>query len=259
LARGVLLFARFMPRVSALPLLALIALLLPGVAEAVSLPRTMTSTSARALPYAYVGQLYFTSGRSDYIGSGTVIRARSILTAGHNVYDPDGGWSTDVEFRRAAYGSTALTDVFATKLFLLGGYRAAVNTYGTDSLRSFAYDTAGAVYANPLAAGKFANLYPSLNNSYVRFAIGYGAEEHSGDNPLIVAPTTPFFPVYGQYWENRSLTFEGGMSGGPLFMRTPAGVHYVTGVVVASSGPPLAGGVRLLDATVKNFVLTNLP
>jgi hypothetical protein len=236
--------------------LALLLAVLAPRAEAVNYPQTKDLATARSNPYAFVGQLYFTSGRSDYIGSATVVRARSVLTAGHNVYDPQGGWSTAVEFRRSAYGASALNDLYATRLFLLGGYRAAANQTGSESLRTFNYDMGGLVFGKELAAGTHARLglgSKFLSKAYSRTAVGYGAETHSGDYPCYVSPTTNFYSVYGAYWECSSLTFEGGMSGGPIFATTPDDTLEVA-IVVASSGPPLAGGVRIIDVPAVNFI-----
>jgi hypothetical protein len=239
----------------------LLAVLTPS-AEAINRPNTLPAKNARSAPYVLVGQLYFTSGNVDYIGSGTVVRPRSVLTAGHNVYDPDGGWSTDVEFRRSAYGASALTDVFATRLYVLGGYRQATNTYGPDSLRSFAYDAGGLIFGKALAGGAYESISSNpayVGASYVRVAVGYGAEFHSGDYPLYVVPTTAFFPVFGSYWENRSMAVEGGMSGGPLYTRISSSAFVVSAIIVASSGPPEASGVRRVDAAITSFVSTYLP
>ena len=65
-------------------------------------PTKVAKTGMSRSPYTLVGQLFFASGGDDYIGSGVVIRKSSILTAGHNLYDPDTGWSTELLFRRAA-------------------------------------------------------------------------------------------------------------------------------------------------------------
>jgi hypothetical protein len=98
-----------------------------------------------------------------------------------------------------------------------------------------------------------------LSNVYVRVAVGYGAEYHSGDYPLYVTPSTAFFDVYGSYWENRSMAVEGGMSGGPLYTKIAPGRFVVSAIVVASSGPPEASGVRRVDAAIVSFVVSYLP
>jgi hypothetical protein len=243
-----------MPRL--LVILALFLAVLSPRAGAVNYPQTRDLATARSNPYAFVGQLYFTSGRSDYIGSATVVRAKSVLTAGHNVYDPQGGWSTAIEFRRSAYGSSALNDLYATRLFVFAGYRASANSTGSESLRTFNYDMGGLVFGKQLASGAHAGLglgSKFLGAAYSRTAVGYGAETHSGDYPCYVSPTTTFYPVYGAYWECSSLTFEGGMSGGPVFANSQNGMVEVA-IVVASSGPPLAGGVRIIDVPAVNFI-----
>jgi V8-like Glu-specific endopeptidase len=239
-----------------------LAIFQPAAEAVINHPATLTAAAARRYPYNFVGQLYFTSGAVDYIGSGTVVRPRSVLTAGHNVYDPQGGWSTDVEFRRSAYGATAMSDVFAMRVLALAGYQARVIKYGPDSLASFAFDTGGLVFAKPLAGGAYIAISATpalMSSSFLRVGVGYGAEIHSGDYPLYVVPTTGFVPIVGSYWETSSMTVEGGMSGGPLFARLNPSLFVVAAVIVASSGPPAASGVRRVDASVVSFVSSYLP
>src|SRR5438045_1193412 len=64
------------------------------LAEAINYPRPLPSAYNNIYPFYLIGQVFFKSGPSDYIGSGTVAGAHSVLTAGHNVYDPDTGFST---------------------------------------------------------------------------------------------------------------------------------------------------------------------
>ncbi len=222
-------------------------------------PRRLDATTARTRPYSMVGQIFFTSGGVDYIGTGTVIKAYSAITAGHNLYDPSGGFSTDVEFRRGAYGDSVLGDKFASRLYLLAGYRAAANTYGSDSVRAFAYDAGGLLFNSPPANGQTAPYTANtalLGNSYSRVCVGYGAEVHSGDYPLYVSPTTAFYKVYGAFWENSSIEFEGGMSGGPVFSRNLQRVQVMTAIIVAGSTG--AGGVRVVDQALVSFIANNL-
>ena len=133
---------------------------------------------------------------------------------------------------------------------------------GADSVVSFARDTGGLVFKLPPADGAFVRLGKKpglLDRKHTRVAIGYGAEFHSGDYPLSVTPTSGFHPVYDAYWENTSITFEGGMSGGPVFSVNPNGKRVVAAIVVASSGPPEAGGVRIVDSLTVNMANTYLP
>lgn len=210
-------------------------------------------------PWSMVGQLYFRSGDDDYLGSGTVIRPSSILTAGHNVYDAENGWSTDLLFRRAAYGTQVAARARGTRLLVLGGYQGAAQAHGANSLRSFATDTAGVIFPALLADGAVAPHVVSpagLTSPFVaKRGLGYGAEgSHSGNYPLLLSPPTPFARIWGAFYECRSIYVEGGMSGGPLFVRGGGGQYAVAGVIVAGSKRPASGGIRALDQAAATFI-----
>jgi V8-like Glu-specific endopeptidase len=50
-------------------------------------------------PWRTVGKVFFTSGGSNYVCSGSVMGGRAVWTAGHCVYDPDlGTWHTNWSF-----------------------------------------------------------------------------------------------------------------------------------------------------------------
>ena len=242
-----------MKRFLSVLLLALFAL----SAEGAQHPQTLPLSVVQRYPFNMIGQLLFTSGPDYYVGSGTVVKPSSILTAGHNVFDPSTGWSTDVEFRRANYGTSSLTDVFASHLYLLAGYQSQVMRFGPDDVRSFAYDTAGAIYPSLLAGGKYALVTVNpvyLNQYFYRLCIGYGAEgAHTGDYPLYVLPTTAFYDTYGEFWENSSIYIEGGISGGPLLVAA-GGTYYITGVIVSGSTDPETGGIRHIGVDSYNFI-----
>jgi len=65
-------------------LFACLALVAP-IGRGADFPESTGSQKARTYPYSMIGQLDFDSGRFGYTGSGTVVRPRSILTAGHNL------------------------------------------------------------------------------------------------------------------------------------------------------------------------------
>jgi len=230
-------------------------------ALAVDFPSDLPLVSDRESPFDLIGQVYFTNGSSDYLGSATVIRPSSILTAGHNVYDPTGGWSTNFEFRRGAYGKSVLSTQYATHLYVVAGYQTAARAYGQNNIRTFAYDTAGVIFAKPLAGGGYAGYSDNsalLSDAYSRIGVGYGAEDgNTGLIPLFVIPTSNFEQVYGAFFENTSIYFESGMSGGPLLAKASNG-YLVAGVIVSSSTKPVAGGLRIIDATAVSFIQTYL-
>ena len=138
-----------------LALLGAATLVLGVGARAVDNPTRLADDTAQNFPFNLVGQVWFESGNRDYIGSGTVVRPRSILTAGHNLYDPDTGWSTNLVFRRGAYGNAVKTVAYSNRVYLLGGYRQNATYYGQNSVRTFAADTGGVLFGKLLANGGY--------------------------------------------------------------------------------------------------------
>jgi V8-like Glu-specific endopeptidase len=233
------------------------------LADAVIYPRQLPATYNDVYPFYLIGQVFFKSGRTDYIGSGTVAGTRSVLTAGHNVYDPDNGFSTNFEFYRNTYGPAHSFPVqVPSQRLVFAGYQQAATTYGPDSVVTFASDAAGLVfpaflYTNGQRAASTAD--PALlATRYNKMLVGYGAEgAHDGDYPLYTWPTTPFQRTYGYFYEDYSIYVEGGMSGGPLMVHAPTG-WAIMGIVVSGSTRPASGGVRLLDPKLKTFIATYL-
>ena len=230
------------------------AFLLPLVpAGAADSPERVALATARTDPYTLIGQVFFASGRLDYLGSGVVISPNAVLTAGHNLYDRKTGWSTEVEFRRGAYGDAVLSEQFATRVYLLSGYKARANHWGGDKAQTFAVDLGGLRFSSPVAEGAHAGWTTDLsrisNTTGQKTIIGYGADRpNTGDYPLTVETERRFHQVRGGFWESAGVYFEGGMSGGPIFCRDSRGNLLVSGVVVSSTEAPyLAGGVRILN------------
>jgi V8-like Glu-specific endopeptidase len=233
------------------------------LADAVSYPGPLPSSYNNVYPFYLIGQVFFKSGNVDYIGSGTVAGPHSVLTAGHNVYDPDTGFSTNFEFYRNTYGPNHSFPVQVPKQRLVfAGYQQAALRDGPDAVTSFAFDAAGLVFTSFVhPAGQRA---PSsgdpalLSMRYNKVLVGYGAEgAHNGDYPLYSLPTTPFYQTYGFFYEDFSVYVEGGMSGGPLMVHLPTG-WAVMGIVVSGSTRPASGGVRMLDPNLKTFIATYL-
>jgi hypothetical protein len=247
-----------MKRLVALLSLALLAA--SASVHATGYPTKLGKEAASHTPYSLVGQLYFASGGDDYIGSGVVIRPKSILTAGHNLYDPDHGWSTDLLYRRGAHGDTVISEHNAKRIFLLGGYRQNVTRYGASSVRTFASDMGGVRFPDLLAKGSHAwwTMDPSLLTSSTRYkvAVGYAAEgDYTGDFPTTVVPDKPFTSTLSSFYESFGAYFAGGMSGGPLFVAGNDGQLYVSAVVVSGAkNPYVRGGIRIIDSGASNFI-----
>ena len=250
-----------MKKIIALLTLAL-AVFAPAIAQDdVAYPAPVGASLTATYPYSMAGQIIVTSGDYDYQGSGVVVYKRSALTAAHNLWDADGGWSTNVEFNRARHNSTVATKRFATRLFVFGGYQKSVLNYGADSDLSFARDLGGMRFASNLANGSYAGWkydLKLLTGDAYNICLGYGADNYSGDELLFAEPATRWARVYKAYYENTSLTFEGGMSGGPVFAELPNGDWRVAAIIVAGSDEPPAGGIHAITTEGATFLSTYL-
>ncbi len=224
-------------------------------------PASIGADAVKRSPYSMVGQLIFRSGPSYYQGSGTVVYAKSVLTAAHNVWDPVNGWSTTVQFNRARSGTTSASHVFANRLFVFGTYRTAAAHYGQDSSRTFASDLGGLHFNVAPANGAYAGWRSDtslLSSGKPVIGLGYGAEFHSGDEMLASGAPAAFFPVIGAFMESTALTFEAGMSGGPVLVEVAPNDFRIVGIVVAGSDTPPAAGIRALDAAGAAFLASYL-
>lgn len=237
----------------------LLIALLPNISGAGS-PRPIGVAATRTFPYSMIGQLSFFAGSTAYLGSGTVVQPFGVLTAAHNLYDPTDGWSTDLLFKRAHYGSTELSSRYASRAYILGGYQANAFTYGGDDVRTFARDTGGLSFRTRPAAGEYLGWTTDvslLTGSTPRALLGYGAEVHSGEQLLAVG-AMPFHPVYGAFYESDNTRIEAGMSGGPVIATLPDGSRIICGVIVSGSDFPLTGGIRVVNSTTSDFILKYL-
>lgn len=239
--------------------LLLVLTLLPLALGARS-PRPVGPNVARTFPYSMVGQLTFFSGDSGYVGSGTVVQPFGVLTAGHNLYDEVGGWSTDLVFKRGHYDNSDLSVRTATRSYVLAGYQSSVQQFGGEDVRTFARDTGGLSFLARPAAGNYLGWTIDRNiltTPAPKAAFGYGAEVHSGEQLLVVG-ATPFRSVYSTFYESDGTGIEAGMSGGPIIATLPDGTRAVCGVVVSGSDFPLTGGIRIVNSTVSDFILKYL-
>jgi len=230
-------------------------------ARAAEYPKPTGLDFARAFPYSMAGQLLYSSGKRYFGGSGVVIGTKSVLTAGHNLYDFDGGWSTNMEFRRARYGADTLTRRLASRQYLMAGYRQNVASFGGDHIYTFAADMGGIRFINAPADGAYAGWSADaslLTGEAYNIMVGYGGEFHTGDDLLFVEPTLGFKKTFGAFYENRSTYVEYGMSGGPVFA-VQNGELVVSAIVVSGSTRPVGGGVRVINAKAASFIQQYLP
>lgn len=225
-------------------------------------PKPVASLIATS-PYDFAGQLTFRSGFGGYVGSATVIKPYSLLTAAHNLYSQDVGWSTSMVFRRAyRYGSYASRSS-ASKLFVLGGYASLTDSGRSESNSGFDRDMGGVVCFSRPAEGRYVqwqNNTKLLTGKNYTMSLGYGAVVHSGDEMLRSSPTKGFYQVKGSFYENKSYGIEAGMSGGPVFAKS-GGKWYLCAVNV--SGPVgdvfnKGAGVRVIDNDSSALIKTKL-
>lgn len=239
---------------SLFPLLCLTA---SALAQAPVLPAPAGAETARTFPFSMTGKLVFAQGDKWFQGSGVVVRPSSVLTAAHNLWDPEKGFSTDVTFRRALYGEPAVRDAAAARVYVLKGYRERAKRLEATDVRTFSDDLGGIVFAGPVAAGSHAGWWANaalLSAPKPGIALGYGAEKHDGSLLLAVSPEAGYAPVVESFWANGSLNFEAGMSGGPVFVPNGAGALTIAGVVVAGAVDSTSGGIRVLDEKAAGFI-----
>lgn len=232
----------------------------PAAAQAA--PTSVSDLRAYA-PYRYVGLLSFFSQGAEYIGSGTVVKPYSVLTAGHNLYSEGSGWSTDVIFQRSYDFGTYASTSTASQLFILGGYAGYVDRGRSETSAGFSRDMGAVVCFSRPADGLYAAWKKDtklLTGSNYNMSLGYGGEVHSGEEMLRSSPKKIFFKVYGSLYENSSYGIEAGMSGGPVFAKS-GGKWYVCAVNVSGPGGGVlnrGGGVRAIDADSAKLIRTNL-
>jgi V8-like Glu-specific endopeptidase len=239
-------------------LLAIAPFALPAASgQSVARPEPVGERLTKVFPYSMAGQLLFKSGSRHYLATGTVVHQRSVLTAAHNLWSPETGWSTEVRFNRARNGSSIASRDYPTRMFVFASYRSSAARYGSDSMPAFAADFAGLRFKKLPADGMHAGwkLAPAaLTGGTPATCLGYGASVHTGNELLSVSASTRFLPTLGPLMENFSLTFEQGMSGGPVLAAVAPDDWRVVGVVVAGSDSPPAGAIRAIDESGAAFL-----
>lgn len=204
-----------------------------------------------AHPSNMVGQLELISGKKEYVGSGTAVSRRGVLTAAHNLYDRQTGFSRNVIFARGRDGDEWEVRSPATRLQILPGYSSV--THAT-SAQAFGLDIGAIHTARLLTRGTTpAPIHDdprTLHRSGQKIILGYGAQRNSGKHLLRSIITEPFFTYRGAFLGNEGFEAEAGMSGGPVFVEVN-GVLSLSAITVSSGG-----GVRALDASTRQLLNT---
>ncbi len=214
-----------------------------------NLPQPLSIDEARGFPYSMVGALDFRSGRGRFGGSATLIKPTVALTAAHNLYDGETGFSEDVRFDRGLYGGTAIRRASAKALYLYTRTYVDEADRNPNSNRAFSYDVGWVTFRRPLAGSQsapYTSRFAALKNGQAKVAVGYGLDFHNGNLPLAVEPLAGFFRKRGAYFENATYGTEGGMSGGPVF-GIYRGRLVQLGVVVSGYDDYFRSGIRAID------------
>jgi V8-like Glu-specific endopeptidase len=222
-------------------------------------PTILSYSTSRLSPYRYIGRLAFDSGRYSYIGSGTVVTPRGVLTAAHNVYDPYEGYSTYMVFQRGKYNDAILSKSRPSSMYVLSGYVDNSDYYGSDSNAAFSRDLGALRFSSNVAEGYYASYLPDtsyLTGTLEKIAVGYGADYHTGKVPLTVKTTRRCEKIRTGYYDNAGFIVESGMSGGPVFVRLSNGSLQICAVVI--SGSDFDAGVRAVDSAADTFIRSRL-
>lgn len=220
-----------------------------GGLDGANLPQALSRAEAGEFPYSMVGPVVFRSGRDQFSGSATLIKPTVALTAAHNLYDADEGFSTDVRFALGQYQGSAKRRARAKAVFLYTQTYIDEAERSPDTNRAFAADVGWVTFSRPLAgkeSAPYTSRFGTLKGGQEKVAVGYGLDFHNGRLPLAVEPTRGFFRKTGAYFENATYGTEGGMSGGPLF-GFYRGRLVQLGVVVSGFNDFSQSGIRAID------------
>lgn len=226
------------------------AVSLPEKIHAQFYPTEIGESRTLENPYYYVGKMSASfSTVGGRVGSGTVIKRYTVLTAAHCLYIKPDGWADGVDFERAKYYESSRNSTYATRYAILGGYSRNSGSSGKNTAKGFSYDAGCFLCADKPANGGYAGWWANtkaLTSRIPKMSLGYGAANHDGEQMLKSAPTRTFSRSYGSYYTNTSYRIEGGMSGGPVFVKSN-GKWYIAAVNV--SGSSSRAGVRALSTS----------
>ena len=91
------------------------------------IPLRSPRRSPQSLPYRLTGQLNVTFGNTAYFGTATYIRRYTGVTAGHLLYDPQGGLATSPYLALGMFAGQSTHDLGVGSFAVLSGYQAAAN------------------------------------------------------------------------------------------------------------------------------------
>jgi hypothetical protein len=179
-------------------------------------------------PYDFTGRVFVDDSDVAEIGSGTLLRRHTVLTAGHVVYNTTEGFIQSASFSRGRYGNYALSDQQVTSVQVLAGYQTAVAgdvAAATDEedLATLETDMGLMIITAPPVDSDWGNYDPDptqLTNNDGRFILGYPGVTFDGRTLAYLVPTAPYVElgeIDSGAFSNELYIIEQGFSGGPVY------------------------------------------
>lgn len=222
----------------------------------------LAKSIARKAPFSYVGRLLFDSGSDAFIGSGTIVTRRGALTAAHNLFDNQSGYSSNLTFERGRYGDAVISRRRPTSFAIFSGYIASCRSAGSSSKTAFSHDLGLLLFSSDVAGGHAlcTTDVKALTEVRLKQAIGYGVGDdflpiYDGERPLVASSRSRCSKILDGYYRNSDIFAELGMSGGPLFIHVDGALR-IAAIVV--SGNQFSSAFRAIDRTAYDFIRQNL-
>ena len=240
------------------------ALLTPGhrpLVAAALRPAEITAEQNSQAPYRDSGRISVQQGSDAYIGTASYIRRYTGLTAGHILFSPKTGFSTNVRYEAALYvEATYFVNVNSSAV--LAGYQDAVDRNGDDSAEAFAQDMGYVLFGKPALHDEWAAWSDHPNDLLTHgpfLLFGYAAQSFYGDELASVQHQNPYYlDLAPGLYQNRAYYTEGGMSGGPVYVTLPGGGMTMAAINVAGTGygEPAYSGVRAITPAETPLLLS---
>lgn len=266
----------FIPsRTSRFPLLAALVATLIGTVDVsaqsttIARPYDIRLEKAQQKPYNFTGRVFNFDDAFTSIGSATLVRRHTALTAGHVVFQAAVGFLTRATFSRGLYQNYTFQKQQVIAVDALSGYVNAATVNGENSFASFDRDLGLLLFTTPptdedwgiMTADPRALTNPQAQSiDFGRFVLGYPGIGFDGRTLAYIVPTTPFVQIgtadSGDY-ENDEYAAVPGMSGGPVYVYEN-GLQQIAAETVGgiddSSGTFNASIVHATNAEVQTFL-----
>ncbi len=229
--------------------------------------RPIGLTHAKSKPYNFTGRIFDLSDTGG-VASGTLLRRHTVLTAGHVVFSPTGGFIVNGTFTRGLYETSSISKDQIISAQSLAGYQAAITAAPTGTFPLNVVEVDLGLVLVPLAPidadwGNYL-VTPSLlaDPSVPTFILGYPGQTFDARTMTYIVPATPFVgagsTTSSAIYENDEVAFEEGNSGGPIYV-VPDGVHQSVQAVVSSGANDPTGTfnrsfVRAIDKSASRFL-----